>query len=354
MVISNIDSFFFSLDFEEYDINNQNLIERLEEEKEEAKIDRLKDIYVVLGDRKFKIMPNGSRFHSYILHNDNLEIKLARHRSKSKNNFPISIRIKSIYLWEKGFLNAYIATMDFITAIIKGNIISDKISRVDLCCHTDELFPCSDLKLWRGSFRKVELFTFNRAITGFSFGSFKEKNVMCRIYDKTLEIKSSNKSWFNAIWEKENMNINNIWNVEFQVGRKFFKEHDIDTCQDFILKMRGIWEKLTNHWINYIELDDSNISRCTVRNEWTNIQKAYLGYCLQEPIKRDKQKNYDAKKLVPQLVGILTTYGACKQKIILDNVVEEFKKDLDEYLADKKGDIPVEKLFFDKLEYLYG
>lgn len=354
MLISNIDSFFFSIDFDNYDIDNQELISTLDDKKQIAKEDRLIDVMVEFGGRKFKILPNGSRFHSYILHNDNLEIKLAKHRSKSKNNFPVAIRLKSLYLWEKGFLNAYMETMDFIKENIKGSIIADKISRADLCCHTDELFPCPDLRLWRGKFRNVEMFTFNRAITGFSFGSFKDKNVMCRVYDKTLEIKNSGKTWFNGIWEKENMNINNVWNVEFQVGRKFFKDHDIDSCQDFIVKMRGIWEKLTKNWINYIELDDSNISRCTVREEWENIQNAYLDYCLQEPIKRKEQKNYDAKKLVPLLVGILTSYGACKQKIVLDRVVEDFKKDLEEYLSEKKGNIPIEQIFYDKLEYLYG
>lgn len=354
MLISNIDSFFFSLDFEDYTLGNKDLLEKLADSKEEAKIDRLKEVTVNFGGRKFKILPNGSRFHSYILHNDNLEIKLARHRSKSRNNFPVSIRLKSLYLWEKGFLNAYMETIDFIENTIKGEIIADKISRADLCCHTDELFPCPDLKLWRGNFRKVELFTFNRAITGFSFGTFAEKNVMCRIYDKTLEIKSSNKTWFNEIWKKENMNINNVWNVEFQVGRKFFKDHNIDNCQDFILKMRGIWEKLTKSWINYIENDDSNISRCSIRQEWKNIQNAYLNYCLQEPIKREEQKNYDAEKLIPLLVGVLTSYGACKQNIVLDRVIEDFKKDVDKYLKEKKANMPIEKVFYDKLEYLYG
>jgi hypothetical protein len=118
--------------------------------------------------------------------------------------------------------------------------------------------------------------------------------------------------------------------------------------------MRGIWEKLTGSWINFIELDNERKSRCSIREEWLNIQSAYLDFCLQEPIKREVQKNYDAEKLIPLIVGVLTSYGACKQKIVLDKVIEDFKKDVDKYLKDKKGDIPIEKVFYDKLEYLYG
>lgn len=354
MLISNIDSFFFSIDIEDYSTQNHEFLQYLEEAKEEAKIDRLKEITIGFGGRRFKIMPNGSRFHSYILHNDNLEIKLARHRSKSKNNFPIAVRLKSLYLWEKGFLNAYMETMDFLENNMKGKIIDNKVSRADLCCHTDELFLTSNLEVWRGRFRKIEVFTYNRCINGFTFGSFAEKNIMCRIYDKTLEIKSSGKEWFKEIWNRVGMNLNNVWNVEFQVGRKYFKEHQIESSQDFILKMRGIWEKLTKTWINYIELDNERKSRCTVREEWLNIQNAYLDFCLQEPIKRETQKNYDAQRLVPQLVGILTSYGACKQKIVLDRVINDFKEDIEKYLKEKKGNIPIEKVFYDKLEYLYG
>lgn len=353
-MISNIDSFFFSVDIEDYSTNNAELLRKLQEAKDEAQIDRLKEIKVDFGGRKFKIMPNGSRFHSYILHNDNLEIKLARHRSRSKNNYPVAIRLKSLYLWEKGFLNAYMETIGFIEDTIKGAIVGNKISRADLCCHTDELFPTADLEVWRGRFRKIEIFTYNRCINAFVFGSFNENNIMCRIYDKTLEIKSSGKTWFNKIWQSEGMNVNNVWNVEFQVGRKFFKEHNIESSQDFILKMRGIWEKLTGDWINLINLDNDRKSRCTVKDEWINIQGAYLDFCLQKPVKREKQKNYDAKKLIPLIVGVLTTYGACKQKIVLDRVLDDFKNDMKEYLEDKKDNVPIEQLLYDKLEYLYG
>lgn len=354
MLISNIDSFFFSLDFEDYSTENHKFLQYLEEAKGEAKIDRLREFTISFGGRKFKIMPNGSRFHSYILHNDNLEIKLSRHRSKSKNNYPVAVRLKSLYLWEKGFLNAYMETISFLEENIKGEITANKVSRADLCCHTDELFLTSDLEVWRGRFRKIEVFTYNRCINAFYFGSFKENNIMCRIYDKALEIKSSGKTWFKEIWEKAGMNVNNVWNVEFQVGRKFFKEHQIESSEDFILKMRGIWEKLTGNWINFIELDNERKSRCSIREEWFNIQDAYLDFCLQEPIKREVQKNYDAEKLIPQLVGILTSYGACKQNIVLDRVINDFKKDLEKYLKENKGNAPIEQIIYNKLEYLYG
>ena len=356
-MISNIDSIFFSLDIKNYDHNNKELLQFLEIEKEESKEDRLKENIINVGDRKFIILPNGARFHAYILHNESIEIKLSQARSRSKNNYPVSVRIKSLLLWEKGFIQAYLDTIDYIKTIIQGDIIAEKISRADLCCHTDKLKFDNMLDIyenWRGTFRKVEHYFYNRELNGLTFGSFNDKNVMCRIYDKSLEIKSSGKSWFNDIWIESKMDIDNVWNVEFQVGRKYFKDYNIETVQDFIINMRGIWEHLTKTWITYINMDDSNISRCTTKESWLDIQNSYLDYCNYKPIKREKQVNKNAQNLIPLLVGVFTSYGACKQKIVLDKVIDDFKKDIDKYLYDKKDNVPIEKLFYDKLEYIYS
>lgn len=356
-MISNIDSIFFSLDIKNYEKNNKELLLFLESEKEESKEDRQLENIIKLGEKKFTILPNGARFHAYIIHNDSLEIKLSQNRSKSKNNYPVSIRIKSLYLWEKGFLNAYMETIEYIQTIIKGDIIADKLSRADLACHTDKLKFETMLDIhenWRGNFRKVEHYFYNRKLNGFTFGSFNDLNIMCRIYDKSLEIKTSGKTWFNEIWTSQDMDIENVWNVEFQVGRKFFREHNIETVNDFIVHMRGIWEYLTKDWITYINLDNSRKERCTTKDEWLEIQKTYQTYCNYVPIKREKQLNKDADNLIPLLVGVLTSYGACKQKIVLDKVIDDFKDDLDRYLKDKKDNVPVEQLFYDKLEYMYS
>ncbi|MCT4606656.1 MAG: hypothetical protein N4A64_11235 [Marinisporobacter sp.] len=357
MVLSNIDSIFFSIDVSNYEEKNADLLQKLEEGKEQAKADTQTDKIIILGDKNFELLPNGARFHAYILHNDTLELKLAQNRSKNGNNYPVSVRIKSLFLWEKGFIDAYMEVIEYLKTIIKGEFIAEKISRADLCCHTDSLkfyTLCDIYESWKGNFRKVEYFTYNRKTTGFTFGSFKEKNVMCRVYDKTLEITTSNKTWFKEIWLKEGMDIENIWNVEFQVGRKFFKNYGVESVQDFILKMRAIWEYLTKEWINYIDLDNSRVERCSIKACWKEIQDAYLNYCYQQIIKREKQVNTKAEELIPLLVGVLTSYGACKQKIVLDRVIDDFKEDMRKYLQEKKENIPIEKIFFDKLEFLFS
>jgi hypothetical protein len=352
-MISNIDSYFFSLDIEEYDNNNQDLIQNLELAKNEAKENKLEEHTIELASKKFIILPNGARFHAFILHNDSMELKFAQGRSKSESNYPVAVRIKSLKLWEKGFEAAYDETIETIKQIVKGDIIAEKISRADMCCHTDTL---GDINIndWRGTFRKLELHYFNRNINGLTFGTFEDKNTMCRVYDKSLEIKSSNKLWFRSIWIKAGLDPDKVWNVEYQIGRTYFKERNIETTYDFIIQMRGIWENLTTQFVSYIDRIDTNISRCPLKTCWTDIHNAFNKYYKQYPIKRVKQLNKRAEALIPLFVGVMTSYGACKNNITVDQVLDEFKEDLKIYLKEKKDNIPIEQIILDKIDFMYS
>lgn len=356
-MISNIDSIFFSLDIQDYDNVTTQLMETLEKHKEIAKENKNKETQIKLKGKVFTILPNGARFHSYILHNDTLELKFSQVRSKSQNNYPIAIRIKSQYLWEKGFFLAYETTIDYINQLIESPIIATKISRADLCCHTDKfkIESLDDLYInWKGNYRKVEHYFYNRKVNGLTFGSFAEKNIMARVYDKTLEIKSSNKQWFNHIWQENKMNIENIWNIEFQIGRNYFKEHNIESVNDFIINMRGIWEYLTKEWLGYIQNDVTNIARAEYKPVWKEIQNAYNNYCSFKPIKREKQLNTKSETLIPLLVGVLTSYGACKQENDLEEVLLQFNTDMKEYLKTRKDNIKINEIIDSKIEYLFS
>jgi len=355
MQISNIDSLFFSVDIKDYEKNNQEFIQLLELYKLQAKGDTLQDTFIDYKTYRFKIMPNGLRFHSFILHNEIISISISSHRSANKENYPIAVRLKSLFLWQKGYLQAYEDSINILKDIFKGEFISEKISRADICCHTDSLqLNLEDVNSFRGTFKKNEIFMTNRKLSGLTFGTFTEKNVMLRIYNKSLEIKQSGKTWFNSIWEKQSMNIDNVWNVEYQIGRSFFKEHNIESVADFAVKSRSIWEKLTTDYCSFINLDNDNISRCTIKSEWQEVRQAYNEYIKQDLIKRDKQMRCTADELLPLLTGVLISYGACKYNFSLQDVLQDFNKDLSEYLKTKKGNADLSYLLLKRSQYIHS
>ena len=162
----------------------------------------------------FEVLPNGSRHHAYILHNDLYEIKLAMYRSSSGDSYPIFIKIKSVCLWSKGYIKAWEEIKTFIEKSI-GEILDNKVSRIDICCHTDELdLISSDIDNFSGKFRSDEIYRSDRRLSGFTFRSGKNKKAFCRIYNKTLEIEQKRqKTWFYAIWKNHNMKNSDVWNV---------------------------------------------------------------------------------------------------------------------------------------------
>lgn len=355
MQIANVDSLFFSIDIKDYEKNNKELIQLLELYKLQAKADTLQDTYLDYKTYRFKIMPNGLRFHSFILHNEIISISISAHRSTSKENYPVSVRLKSLFLWQKGYLQAYEDSINILKDIFKGDFISEKISRADICCHTDNLqLTINDINNFRGTFKKNEIFMTNRKLSGLTFGTFTEKSVMLRIYNKSLEIKTSGKTWFNQIWEKQKMNIDNVWNVEFQIGRSFFKEHNIETVADFSVKSRAIWEQLTASYCCYVNLDNDNISRCSIKVEWQVIQTAYKDYIKQTLIKRDKQMRCTADELLPLLTGVLISYGAYKMNFSLQDVLDDFNIDLKNYLKEKKDNANISELILKRSQYIYS
>ncbi len=355
MQIANVDSLFYSIDIKDFEKENVQFLNLLELMKMQAKVDTMQETYFDYKTYRFKILPNGLRFHSYILHNEIMSISISAHRSTNENNYPVAVRLKSLFLWQSGFAQAYEDSINILHDIFSGEFIKEKISRADLCCHTDSLnLTIDDLNSFRGTYKKNEIFMTNRKLSGITFGTFTEKNCMCRIYNKSLEIKTSGKTWFNEIWKKQEMDIEKVWNVEFQVGRTFFKDYNIETVTDFALKARAIWEKLTSDFICYINDDDERPTRCSIKSEWLVLQTAYDDYVKQNIIKRVKQMRCSADELLPLLTGVLVSYGACKFNYSLDDVLTDFRTDLDKYLKERKGGIQLSDMLLDRSKYIFS
>lgn len=351
MFIPNVDTLIATIDIEDYDKRANALLLALEEKKEEAK-GKLKQniaskIQFRIGNMTFEVLPNGSRHHAYILHNDLYEVKLARYRSSSGDSYPVFIKIKSACLWSKGYNKAWEDIKTFIGKYV-GKVITNKISRLDPCCHTDELdITSSDIETFSGKYRSDEIYRSDRKLSGFTFGSGKNKKVFCRIYNKTLEIEQKRqKTWFYDIWSNHNMKLDNVWNVEFQIGRKFFKEYDIETVEEALNQLKSIWEYCTTHWIIKRELTNKRKDRCDINETWLTLQQAFNEFEGRPLIPRDKQLERDSEILIPSIMGYLTTYSARSNiKNLGDSLMNVVNKGLNYLEATKKSnyDIEVEK-----------
>lgn len=340
MQISMIDSLFVNIDIDNYENELKELLLILEKKKTEAKLAGTNNtsakVTIQIGSYTFEVLPNGSLGHAYILHNSEYEIKFSQFRSAKKEFFPISLRIKSEYLWAVGYENAWNTLKNFIEKDI-GTISEQQVSRVDLCCHTDNLvLTTSDDLSFKGKFSSHEIKNFKRQVSGMNFGSRNTGRIYCRIYNKTLEvIQKRHKMWFFKIWEEANLSVNNIWNIEFEVKRDFLREKGINSVEDLFLSLKTIWEFCTCNWLVKTNLDRTRIERSSIDKKWIDIQHAFDNCKNKEFITIKEQKEIEASTLIPGIMGCLTSYGAKTGIHNYNNLIALFSKRGNEYLYNK-------------------
>lgn len=324
--ISNIDTICILIDTENFETTSKPIIEYLSKEKEIAKscsvIDTNYKHLITISNMDFYLSTSGTRGYSYILINNGFQINISQFRSKIDSFSPIQVRISSEYLWSYGLSNSWSIIHNWLVETF-GNILIEKVFRLDLCSHISGVDFVSDYKhIYKGNFKKREVFYTNNDISAITFGSRKSKNIYCRIYNKTLEINERrHKLWFNEIWQSHNLDINNVWNLEFEIKSEFLRQFYIHTVNDVLKHLESIWKYCTTEWLVKIDKINSRIERCPTNSEWLNIQNNYSSFRSHELIKLDRILTIDANSLLPNIVGNITSYSA---KINNSNINEVF------------------------------
>ena len=193
--ISNIDTICVLVDTENYEQEAEQILKYLEKEKENAKLYSLENAsykhLIKINNMSFTLSANGKKGYAYLLQNSGFQVDIAQYKSKLKNFLPIQIRISSEYLWAYGLSHSWSIIYNWIVEAF-GNIINEKVFRLDLCCHISDIDFVKDCEIsYKGDFKKRQVFHTGNNINALTFGSRKSKNIYCRIYNKSLEIQNT-------------------------------------------------------------------------------------------------------------------------------------------------------------------
>jgi len=339
-MLPNIDTIYILVDIENYEENTKDIVSYLLKEKEKTKELQLTtpnySNILTINNMNFEILSNGKKGYAILLKNDSFEIDIAQYKSKLQNFAPIQVRISSNILWSTGIVDSWSIIYNWIVETF-GNIISEKVCRLDLCCHISNMdFVTNYESTYKGNFKKRQTFYTNSKINCITFGSRKGKNIYCRIYNKSLEILETHKKyWFYDIWQNNNMDINNIWNIEFEIKSELLRNFNIYTVHEIIEHLQDLWLFCTNKWLIKIDRTNKRVERCDINQDWLIIQKAYEKYKTKGLITKQKQIELDAMILVPNIVGNITAYSARKGKTNIDEAFSNLYKDTKKYLLNK-------------------
>lgn len=340
-----IDTLEFGLEIKDYYKHAEPILKDIKELKEKGQTLGKIQQYTLKGI-VFDVALSGAPFYAYRLECNDFYLYFAD--KEMLNNPPVRVKFISGFIWSYGYKEAYQRFIDWFRSFLYT--AQSKISRVDICCDTDEaIFIESDIK---DMVTRAQGKTLNyvddvnyqgKKFSGFSIG--RGKPIMCRIYNKSMEIKRSNKTWFYSIWILNGSNLDNdIWRVEFQLRRQVLKEFNVNTVEDFFKVENKIWAYLTQEWLSFkSNNNDSNVSRRTVKRKWQVIQMANNNY-LVSPAIREKIKVGSLQKVLDQSAGLFQSIAAIEDidnskdvgRLVSDYLENKLRKNNTSFQSEKE------------------
>jgi hypothetical protein len=230
---------------------------------------------VELGDsgQCFNVKGHGLRGYALWLTSPDYELLLGK-----SERFPAAlVQLHAAYLHSMGAE----AALDLVVMMLRREIFAGeceiRVSRIDLYADLQGWdLEIDDLRRFVGAGRarraypEVEssnqLHTFGRKTTGFVFG---RGDLLCRIYDKTAEIRRRGTSWLPDLWGEINSG-EPVWRVEFQYRRAVLVEFGLRTLDEALSGVQDLWLYATHDWLSYrTPVRDARVRRWPVDPIWT-------------------------------------------------------------------------------------
>ena len=215
---------------------------------------------VDLADHRLTVRPHGARSMPLLVDGPHLAFKF---NPSAPAGLPTVVgELRSLFLWQRGPSEAARAALQIFESVTGAcpALPSDQpgVTRVDFAVDFQGWIPVlTDIDRFTRRARKRAAYWDGDALTGFAFGRGGE--ISARIYDKTREIRESNKTWFIPVWqefpgfEPEEP----VWRLEFQLRRegiRSFRPGDgvppLHSWGDASMAASKLWTHLLTQWLS--------------------------------------------------------------------------------------------------------
>ena len=266
---------------------------------------------------EFSMAARGAMRYEWVMRNADVTVCIAR-EAKGGSIIPeVYVTFSSQNLWTNGVNGAVIEFERWLSkwAVISGT----KISRVDVCLDVAMPFPVIDIqheivsrarkKRRINESVKMEHHVDCRRDTGYRFGS---GDLVARIYDKTIEIKVSQKEWMKEVWKANGWDSETaVVRYEFQCRRNLLKEMSVNSLEELKERLADIWRYCTNDWLRVCDQGaNTNQSRWKSKDYWTLIQQSFDLFGQAYGVLRMKSKRVRYEHLLKQIRGCCVSAAA--------------------------------------------
>jgi hypothetical protein len=336
------------------------LLSDLERGKQLARSEHIQDqaeSVMFLGDHNFEVLSKGSGLYSYVIEDNWFRISIAGVGSK---RIPaLYVQVRSELLNCCGVEDSMNKLRRVVDELLEGSY-EEKISRDDIFIDFMADFDLS--KIERGSWitkaRNIQQYWDGGICTGWIIGRRKE-NIYARLYDKTAEIKTSNKDFFKALWlPKGWQEGQQVVRLEFVQKNDLLSQLGIITIEQLLDRMNDLWRMCTVDWLR-IAINDGTENRTRWETEpvWEKIQQVMFNDNGYSGIKRkvSRSRSPNMKRLYINGLGYLLTYAALNgyDSSNLSEAARCFLRDAGMYLdACVLNDDKSKKHYSDSLDYV--
>jgi hypothetical protein len=364
----NVDTLWYTYDADNYDeVMQDGLIQRLIDGKSVSEDGEGTDyIQLEIGRYEypvtFSIESHGQApIYAFQIRNQDMAIYFARRR-RNDGTFPVKVQINQFKLWDMGVQDAFLESLEVLTAL-GFRYEAAKPNRIDLCVHSDQFrWTLDDLKSLaypqnvekdnKPNFVKLDPCTgeFETVYYG------DRTRLQLRLYNKSIEITKKKKDYFREIYQKNGMDAEKVWNIEFEIHRDYMKgfaceetgETGIFDTMDFLLRLDGLsllwthlmskfnhpsafWKQLSkgdpNHFVeckNFIfRLKDIDTSK---DREIPQIRGRLQKLILNEELDPDADFMIEAMKI---FTNMFHDYEGLKEKDFTEDVLKKRKEYMD-------------------------
>lgn len=295
---------------------------------------------ISLPGRAVVVRPNGWGHYRYWIHCSDFEVFVAR-----GDKLPAAyVQLRSQYLHTVEVKEAVAAAEAFVRGWIADGVEPPTVSRTDLYSDFQGWLPVEDdyrrfVTRGRKSTAYVEPFQTHfdgSRFTGFRIG---KQAMVARLYDKTLEIKSTSQEWVQEIWASAGFDVTQpVWRLEFQIGRQVLAETDLRQADEVLGARSELWAYATTTWLS-LRNQSANRQRYRwpVAEEWRVLQQALLD-CPCSPTVRRRIRAHDELVLIRGATGYLTSLAALHGRPSLDWALARMGRQVPLYLRGQGKD----------------
>ena len=310
VVASGIDTLVIGCSIQSYmGVNNFEALSEAKSKAGEKQFDK-KGCGVEWFGTEFNMAARGAMGYEWVMRNADVTVCITREARVGSIIPEVYVTFSSQNLWTNGLDGAVTTFKDWLS---KWAVIVDtKISRADLCLDVAMPFPVIDIKseivsrarrkMRVNELHKIEHHVECRRDTGYRFGS---GDLVGRLYDKTNEIKVSQKEWMQEVWKAESWDGETpVVRYEFQCRRNFLKEMGVNSFEELKEGLADIWRYCTHDWLRVCDQGaNTNQSRWKSKDYWTLIQQSFSLFGQAYGVLRMKSKKVRYDHLFKQIRG---------------------------------------------------